>query len=124
MRDSAQTPYFLWDERKGEFQFTDPRIRRCADTRGHQIAVHKVEFKDCFGRTFRRAMRISEIERLIRKFSLITPVPSRRYLIGLCEDGTLSCVPRNVSKSGSYYLVYVDSFEHWLSRLLGFDTVL
>ncbi len=63
----------------------------------------------------RPKLRLSEIERLIRKHRIIVPVPSRRTLISLCEDGTLEAAPR--ASSHNSWLVYEDSFLAWVKNL-------
>ena len=60
-------------------------------------------------------MRLSEIERLIRKHRIIVPPLSRQYLIKLCEDGTLETVGTRPTPVG--WLVYEDSFHRWLRSL-------
>ena len=64
----------------------------------------------------RPKLRLSEIERLLRKHRVIVPVPSRRALITMCEDGTLEATPR---KHGQTWLVYEDSFLRWIEGLDG-----
>jgi len=62
-------------------------------------------------------LRLSEIERLIRKQRLIVPTPSRRTLIALCEDGTFQTAPRRRPRDP--YLVTEDSFLNWVANLCG-----
>lgn len=63
----------------------------------------------------RPKLRLSEIERLIRMNRIIVPVPSRRALIMMCEDGTFETAPRR--RTGGAYLVYEDSFLRWIKAL-------
>ena len=60
-------------------------------------------------------MRLSEIERLIKKHRIIVPPPSRQTLIKLCEDGTLETAGGGPTVIG--WLVFEDSFHEWLRRL-------
>ena len=64
----------------------------------------------------RPKLRLSEIERLIRKHRIIVPLPSRRYLITLCEDGTFETSARGPKDP---WLVYEDSFLKWVNSLDG-----
>jgi hypothetical protein len=64
--------------------------------------------------SLRPKLRLSEIERLIRTHRIIVPVPSRRLLIALCEDGTLETVKK---KPKEPWLVYEDSFLKWIKSL-------
>jgi hypothetical protein len=66
--------------------------------------------------SLRPKLRLSEIERLIRKHRIIVPSPSRRALVELCEDGTFETAKRT-SRSQSW-LVFEDSFLKWVR---GFD---
>ncbi len=60
-------------------------------------------------------MRLSEIERVIKKHRIIVPPPSRQMLIRLCEDGTLETAGDRPTPMG--WLVFEDSFLMWLRRL-------
>lgn len=60
-------------------------------------------------------MRLSEIERLIKKHRIIVPPPSRQMLIRLCEDGTLETAGDRPTPMG--WLVFEDSFLGWLRKL-------
>jgi hypothetical protein len=64
----------------------------------------------------RPKLRLSEIERLIKKHRVLTPVPSRRILVGWCEDGTFETAPH---RTGEPWLVYEDSFLNWVKSLDG-----
>ncbi len=63
----------------------------------------------------RPKLRLSEVERLIRKNRIIVPPLSRRLLTEMCEDGTLEAAPRKTKKA--HYLVYEDSFLNWVKSL-------
>jgi len=65
----------------------------------------------------RPALRLSEIERLIRIHRIVVPPLSRRRLYEMCEDGTFEVAPRTQARR-SYY-VYEDSFLKWVSELSG-----
>jgi len=58
-------------------------------------------------------LRLSEIERIIRKERIIIPPPSRPTLIGFCEDGTFE----NAVKTKLGWLVYEESFLKWIESL-------
>ncbi len=60
-------------------------------------------------------MRLSEIERLIKKHRIIVPPPSRQTLIKLCEDGTFETAGDRPTPMG--WLVFEDSFLAWLRKL-------
>ena len=63
----------------------------------------------------RPKIRLSEIERLIRKHRIIVPPPSRQTLIKLCEDGTFETAGTKPSVIG--WLVFEDSFFRWANSL-------
>ena len=63
----------------------------------------------------RTKIRLSEIERIIRKNRIIIPPPSRSKLVGLCEEGVLESAPRKSPRHP--YLVYEDSFLKWLEEM-------
>ncbi len=63
----------------------------------------------------RTKIRLSEIERLIRKHRIIIPPPSRRTLIAMCEDGTFETARR--MSPGQSWLVFEDSFLDWVKGL-------
>lgn len=63
----------------------------------------------------RTKIRLSEIERIIRKHRIIVPPPSRQTLIKLCEDGTFETAGNRPSTIG--WLVFEDSFLKWLKEL-------
>jgi hypothetical protein len=60
-------------------------------------------------------IRLSEIERLIKKHRIIVPPPSRQTLIKLCEDGTFETAGDRATPMG--WLVFEDSFLAWLQKL-------
>jgi len=65
----------------------------------------------------RPKLRLSEIERLIRKHRIIVPPPSRRALVTMCEDGTFETAKRTTI--GQAWLVFEDSFLDWIKSLDG-----
>ena len=67
----------------------------------------------------RPKLRLSEIERLIKKHRIIVPTPSRRTLIEMCDDGTFETAARKGLREA--YLVYEDSFLKWVRCLDGKD---
>ncbi len=65
----------------------------------------------------RPKLRLSEIERLIRKHRIIVPPLSRRSLVAMCEDGTFETA-RRIS-NGQTWLVFEDSFLRWIKGIDG-----
>ena len=65
--------------------------------------------------TPRPKLRLSEVERLIRKHRIIVPPLSRRSLIAMCEDGTFETAKRK--STSRTWLVYEDSFVKWVKGL-------
>jgi len=65
----------------------------------------------------RAKVRLSEIERILRRERIIVPPPSRTKLIALCEDGTFETAGTKPGPFG--WLVYEDSFLGWLKSLDG-----
>jgi hypothetical protein len=63
----------------------------------------------------RPKLRLSEIERLIRKHRIIIPPPSRTMLLKMCEEGTLETAGSRPTNVG--WLVYEDSFHRWVRSL-------
>lgn len=59
----------------------------------------------------RPKLRLSEIERLIRKYRIIVPCPSRQTLIAMCEEGIFETARRDEKAS---WLVFEDSFLKWV----------
>lgn len=56
-------------------------------------------------------LRLSEVERLIKKHRIIVPPPSRPTLVSFCEDGTFETAGSQPTSLG--WLVYEDSFWKW-----------
>jgi hypothetical protein len=65
----------------------------------------------------RTKLRLSEVERLIRKHRMIVPTPSRKKLIELCEEGVFETANRRTNREP--YLVYEDSFLEWMRSFDG-----
>lgn len=65
----------------------------------------------------RPAIRLSEIERLIRAHRIVSPPISREQLRKMCEDGTFETAPRPTERHP--FLVYEDSFLDWVRMLSG-----
>ncbi len=65
-----------------------------------------------FGFAPRPALRLSEIEQILRRHRIINPIPSRANLIELVEDGRLEGKLTNYG-----YIVYEDSFKKWVRSL-------
>jgi len=63
----------------------------------------------------RTALRLCEIERLIRTHRIIVPAPSRPKLIALCTEGVWETVGDKPTSFG--WLVYEDSFLKWVEKL-------
>jgi hypothetical protein len=76
-----------------------------------------INMKHLLSNTIRPKMRLSEIERLIRKHRIIVPPLSRATLIKMCEEGTLETAGDSPTNVG--WLVYEDSFLKWVEALDG-----
>ena len=63
----------------------------------------------------RPKLRLSEIERLIRKHRIIVPPLARQTLIAMCEDGTFETAGAAATRLG--WLVFEDSFWTWVKSL-------
>lgn len=63
----------------------------------------------------RPKLRLSEIERLIKKKRIIVPPPSRPTLITMCEEGVFETAGNGATQFG--WLVFEDSFLEWLRKL-------
>jgi hypothetical protein len=63
----------------------------------------------------RTVIRLSEIDRLIRRHRIMVPPPSRPKLIALCTEGTFETVGDAPTSFG--WLVYEDSFLKWVESL-------
>lgn len=79
------------------------------------LRIMEQQIKRSSGFKPRVKMRLSEIERVIKKHRIIIPPPSRQMLIRLCEDGTLETAGDRPTPMG--WLVFEDSFLMWLRRL-------
>ena len=75
------------------------------------------EIKRILENGVRTKLRLSEIERIIRKHRIIVPPPSRQSLLRLCEDGTFETVGQKPTPLG--WLVYEESFWDWVSAMDG-----
>ena len=64
----------------------------------------------------RTKLRLSEVERLIKRHRILVPTPCRRMLIEMCEAGTFETAPH---RPGQSWLVYEDSFLAWVRNLDG-----
>jgi hypothetical protein len=62
-------------------------------------------------------LRLSEIERILRRERLIVPPLSRRMLITLCDNGVFDTAPR--VRTRDPYLVTEESFLRWVAGLSG-----
>ncbi len=67
----------------------------------------------------RPKVRLSEIERLIKKHRIIVPPPSRQTLVRMCEDGTFETAGNGPTSIG--WLVFEDSFIKWTREMDGAD---
>lgn len=67
----------------------------------------------------RPKLKLSEIERLLRKTRAVVPCPARQTLINWCEEGVFETAPRSTERD--QWLVYEDSFLNWLRKLDGID---
>lgn len=63
----------------------------------------------------RPKMRLSEIERILRKERIMVPPPSRTKLRMMCEDGTFETAGSRPTRFG--WLVFEDSFWRWAKEL-------
>jgi hypothetical protein len=63
----------------------------------------------------RPKIRLSEVERLIRRHRIIIPPLSRNALLRMCEDGTFETAGTAPGRIG--WLVYEDSFLKWIEGL-------
>ncbi len=59
----------------------------------------------------RTMISLAEAERLIKKYEIIVPCPSRQTLIRMCEDGTFETPDGGIRRS--FWLIYKDSFLKW-----------
>ena len=65
-----------------------------------------------FGFVPKPVLRLSRIEEILRQTRIIEPLPSRRLLIQLIEDGTLVG-----HKVGNRYVVDEESFHSWVKSI-------
>jgi hypothetical protein len=79
--------------------------------------MERLSIKQIFDFQPRTKIRLSEVERLIRKHRIIIPPPSRQTLIKFCEDGTFETVGDGPTAIG--WLVFEDSFLRWVKSLDG-----
>jgi hypothetical protein len=63
----------------------------------------------------RPVMRLSEVERLIKRHRIIIPPLTRETLRKMCEEGIFETAARNNSNLG--WLVFEDSFQRWVEEL-------
>jgi hypothetical protein len=63
----------------------------------------------------RPKLRLSEIERLIKRQRIIVPPPSRPTLIAMCEEGIFETAGNAPTQFG--WLVFEDSFLKWVRGL-------
>lgn len=63
----------------------------------------------------RPKLRLTEVERLIKRHRIIVPPLSRRTLTNMCEQGVLETAGSGPSKFG--WLVFEDSFWNWVKSL-------
>lgn len=80
-----------------------------------EITMEKASTKQTLDFQPKTKIRLSEIERLIRKHRMIVPPPSRQTLIRLCEDGTFETAGDRPTAMG--WLVFEDSFFRWARSL-------
>lgn len=71
--------------------------------------------KQLLNKDLRAKVRLSEIERLIKRHRIIVPPPSRSTLLKMCEAGILETAGDRPTKWG--WLVYEDSFINWARSL-------
>ena len=73
--------------------------------------------KQTLNREFRPKIRLSEIEKLIKRHRIVTPPLSRRTLVNMCENGTFETAGDGPTTIG--WLVFEDSFLRWADSLDG-----
>jgi len=67
----------------------------------------------------RPIIRLSEVERLIKRHRIIIPPLSRKTLQRMCEDGTFESPSIAPGQLG--WLVYEDSFLRWVEQIGGVE---
>ena len=65
----------------------------------------------------RTRLRLTEIDRLIRKHRLIVPPPSRQALLRMCDEGVFETAGNAPTRLG--WMVYEDSFWAWVRSIDG-----
>ena len=66
----------------------------------------------------RPKLRLTEVERLIRRHRIIVPALTRRTLANMCEQGVFETA--GAGPNGKFgWLVYEDSFLKWVKSLEG-----
>ncbi len=85
------------------------------DTEGFWRRGKASEETRAFQQQIRSKIRLSEVERLIRKHRIIVPPLSRQTLIKMCEEGIFESVGSSPTILG--WLVYEDSFWKWAKGL-------
>jgi hypothetical protein len=65
----------------------------------------------------RTKLKLSVVQRLLEKHRVIVPVPTRRTLVNMCEDGRFETAANPPGPMG--WLVYEDSFWRWVRSLDG-----
>jgi hypothetical protein len=73
--------------------------------------------KQLLNADLRPVIRLSEVEKLIKRHRILTPPPSRKTLQRMCEDGTFDAVGNAPTTLG--WLIYEDSFLRWVNSLDG-----
>lgn len=63
----------------------------------------------------RPKLRLTEVERLIKRHRIIVPPLSRRTLTNMCEQGIFETAGVGPSRLG--WLVFEDSFWNWVKSL-------
>ena len=64
-------------------------------------------------------IRLSKVERLIKRLRIIDPPLSRKTLQRMCEDGTFESPSIAPGQLG--WLVYEDSFLRWIEQIGGLE---
>ena len=80
-----------------------------------EIIMNKGQIQQILDFQPRTKIRLSEVERLIRKHRIIVPPPSRQTLIKFCEDGTFETSGKKPCAIG--WLVFEDSFIKWARKM-------
>jgi hypothetical protein len=71
-----------------------------------------MSFQYDFGFPTRRTLRLCEIEDILKRTRVITPVPSRSYFLNKLDEGTLEG-----HRTEFGWVVYEDSFKAWVKSL-------